>query len=582
MEKLGQRKNILVKNYEKNITEIYNKGGNVKIVITGGSGFVGRAIVERFASKFETIVVDKAFNPGFSNNVKYCKMDLADSRVSEILATFLDKNTILIHLAALIGGVNYFVEHPYTILAENSLIDSNVFSSLLLSDVKKVIVCSSSMVYESAPANITFKEDLINEIPPPITAYGLSKLKTEVFARSINEQYGIPYLIIRPFNAIGVGDLPGIYGHVLPTFCLRSLNKENPFKIIGNGKQVRSFLHIDDLADAFFDLAVSNIENQVFNVGTSDSLKIVDLAKLIWKQINNENYFGEFEFLPAIKYDVQFRCPNIDKITSFGWRPKHSIEDTITEVSLWLKSDFEHFNINDNRHRIDVISKAEFIEWYYDRNFSLSEISDYTGISISTLYRLLNKYNIEVKNKSFKHYHLCKELFECLYEKHSSKEISNILKIDIRVVHSKLVEYGLDTWDKLKFDSCSYQMKKVWSDFEYKAERLKKIFNACKNKSPNNLETTFYNMFCDKVKFVGNGSRWIQLVSGAKNPDFEVIGKEYKVIELFGDYWHKNDTPKKLIDKYADKKIECLVIWEYQIYEDIDNLYKTVNDFIDN
>ena len=119
-------------------------------------------------------------------------------------------------------------------------------------------------------------------------------------------------------------------------------------------------------------------------------------------------------------------------------------------------------------------------------------------------------------------------------------------------------------------------MKEKWDDDEY----VEKILSAM-GQSPNNLETFVDNITPDNLRFVGDGScwRWLPSLGKHKNPDFKITG-ENKVIEVYGDYWHKDDNPQKIIDAFAEIGIECIIIWEHEIYDDLENTLGRIARFI--
>jgi UDP-glucose 4-epimerase len=335
-----------------------------KFVIIGGAGFIGRAISEALSILTKVIVVDKAENPWLHTSIsttifkqiEYHQITLLNSNSVRQLIDLIDSDTVVIHLAALIGGVKHFNTFPFDVIEENSRIDTIVFAACALKKPKQIVVFSSSMVYSSAISETPFKETLVNEIPPPVTAYGFSKLQTEKFAEALFEQHGVPYLILRPFNAIGLNDLPGIYSHVVPTFVLRAINKENPFIILGNGQQLRTFVDVDDIASALLFLLQRNISNEAFNIGNSDLMTILDLAKLIWESVNGYKLKEEdIIFKEAPLRDVYYRCPDVSKIMNLGWKPINSLNISIFLIADWIKENLDEFNSRVNEAKRAIV-----------------------------------------------------------------------------------------------------------------------------------------------------------------------------------------------------------------------------------
>ncbi|MEM3504169.1 MAG: NAD-dependent epimerase/dehydratase family protein [Nitrososphaeria archaeon] len=186
----------------------------------------------------------------------------------------------------------------------------------------------------------------------PFTNYGMQKLFGEYLVRGANKEFGLKYLIVRPFNAVGSGELPVVskdgdiefgMAHVIPDLVYKALIKQAPFEIIGDGEQVRTFTHGKDIGRAVRLIIEKNILNEDFNICGKDSLKILDLAIKIWERVNPGIDFPGFKFLPAPFGDVRFRIGVSSKAKEIlGWEPEYSIDDIIDEVYLFIKQNFNN------------------------------------------------------------------------------------------------------------------------------------------------------------------------------------------------------------------------------------------------
>jgi len=118
--------------------------------------------------------------------------------------------------------------------------------------------------------------------------------------------------------------------------------------------------------------------------------------------------------------------------------------------------------------------------------------------------------------------------------------------------------------------------KQQWQDEEYREKMREAI-----GRVPNKLETYVNTLTPLNVRYVGDGSWWryLPLLGQSKNPDFKVKGRN-KVIEVFGDYWHRNDDPEKLTEAYKQVGVKCLVLWESEIHDDIDGSLNKISDFL--
>jgi nucleoside-diphosphate-sugar epimerase len=315
------------------------------VLVTGGLGFIGFNLVKRLMSLgCEVVIVDDLSKGNIKylddikghESVTFIRRDLTKEDIKDIV---INRDVDLVfHLAARIGGIKYFHRYPATILRDNSLITINVFESVLNSNVEKVIYFSSSMVYERSNS-FPLSEDLLIKIPPPITSYGFSKLAGEYIAKAYNEEYGIRYVIVRPFNVYGLGELPGEepgLAHVIPDLVKKVADGQYPLEIFGSGEQTRSFTYVSDLIDGVLLLAEKAV-NDDYNVGNDEETKIIDLARLIWEIYGRKEPFA-VKHLPPLKYDVQKRVPSISKIKNLGWTPKVKLREGLRYYINWYKT----------------------------------------------------------------------------------------------------------------------------------------------------------------------------------------------------------------------------------------------------
>lgn len=310
------------------------------ILVTGGCGFIGSEVVKQLLEKgYKVRVVDDLSKPESSvkQDYEFVKLDLTDARETKEVFKGVDK---CINLAAKIGGIGYFHRVPAEILSENNKIYSSTFEAAVENKIDRMVYLSSSMVFESTD-KFPSKESDITEVPPPISAYGFSKLSGEWYCRAFNEQYGLNYTIIRPFNAYGINEFPGEeigYAHVIPDLVKKMLEGQNPVELLGDGQQTRCFTHVSDIANGIITAMESEKGiNQDFNISNDEETKIVDLAKKIFEIIQPEKEF-QAKFVPGFKYDIKRRVPDVSKARELlGWEAKVKMKEGLTEVVEWLK-----------------------------------------------------------------------------------------------------------------------------------------------------------------------------------------------------------------------------------------------------
>jgi nucleoside-diphosphate-sugar epimerase len=281
--------------------------------------------------------------------------------ITDVLSNeFLDivekeKPDMLIAGAAMIGGISYFHKFAYDLLATNERILAQTFDAAIKGYkdgyLKRIIVLSSSMVFEEATTYPT-PENEIKSCPPPSSTYGFQKLAAEYFAKGALEQYGLPYSIVRPFNCVGIGEEESIseheitsgniklmLSHVLPDLVNKVLKGQDPLHILGEGNQIRCYTNGRDLARGIRIVMESEKAiNEDFNISTPQSTSVLELAKTVWEMINPDKEFKYISDDP-FEYDVQKRIPNVSKAKEIlGFEAEISLEESVKEVINYIKN----------------------------------------------------------------------------------------------------------------------------------------------------------------------------------------------------------------------------------------------------
>lgn len=311
-----------------------------KILVTGGAGFIGSEIVRQLLDRgHEVRVADNLSKKDaqVDSRAEFIKVDLTEREETKKAFRGVE---ICINAAAKIGGIGYFHKYPATILSENNKIYSSTFEAAVDAKLQRMVYISSSMVFESAKT-FPSKEEDIESIPPPVSAYGFSKLTGEWYCRSFHDQYRLPFSICRPFNAYGINEFPERevgYAHVIPDLVRKILSKQYPLEMLGDGTQTRCFTHVSDVADGIITVALHpKGENEDFNIGSDKEIKMIDLAKVIWQEMKVEKPF-KVEFVKGFKFDIKRRVPNVKKAKKLlNWEPKVKFEDGLGDVIEWLK-----------------------------------------------------------------------------------------------------------------------------------------------------------------------------------------------------------------------------------------------------
>jgi nucleoside-diphosphate-sugar epimerase len=311
------------------------------ILVTGGAGFIGSAVVRRLLADGRDVrVIDnlsKGLSPDIPQGVDYLQGDVADP---DLCRRAFAGAEACFHLAAKIGGIGYFHRYPADILDDNNQMLSRVFRTAADTGTK-VIYVSSSMVFERTGRWPT-DEAALDEFPPPFSAYGFSKLVGEWYCRAFHDQFGTPFAIARPFNAYGPGELaesePGL-AHVIPDLIKKILAGREPIELFGDGSQTRSFTFVQDVADAIVTIgAHPDGEGEDFNVGTGVETSVRELLGMLWSACGRE---GEppTTSLPTLPVDVARRVPDVTKIRDrLGWTAKVPLPEGLRHTVSWYRA----------------------------------------------------------------------------------------------------------------------------------------------------------------------------------------------------------------------------------------------------
>lgn len=315
----------------------------MKILITGGTGFIGSHLSELLISEGNQVIVldnqstgsAKNLNP--NNSLEVIEGSILDSKLVDSL---MSKVTVCFHLAAALGVKN-IVEHPLESL-ETNIKGSEIVLNLATKYQVRTLLASSSEVYGKNP-NQPLSEDSDRVLGSPKVArwsYSEAKAIDEFYAFQLNKQKELPVTIARLFNTVGPRQ-SGSYGMVLPRFVSAALS-DKPLTVYGDGTQSRTFSAVSDVIMALAGLLkTKSTIGEVFNVGGNQQITILDLAK---KVIGITNSNSQIVFKPYSEvYGSDFeepnsRIPDISKIKgAINWSPQKELDEIITELSNHMK-----------------------------------------------------------------------------------------------------------------------------------------------------------------------------------------------------------------------------------------------------
>jgi UDP-glucose 4-epimerase len=318
----------------------------MRILVTGGAGFIGSHLCERLVSAGHTVTALDNFSTGRISNVSALQsspnFSLVEGDILDLvrLKTLVAETDYIFHLAAAVGVFN-IVNNPLNSLLTNIRGTENVLEAAS-TKMKPVFLTSSSEVYGKNFSN-SLKESDDRILGSPLTlrwSYSEAKAIDESLAYAYFIEKNLEVRIIRFFNTVGPRQL-GAYGMVVPRFISAALAND-PITIYGTGNQTRCFAHVYDVVDGILALAfTSEAIGKLFNIGNNHEISINDLAQKIITETSSRS---EIVYVPYIEAygegfeDMERRVPNIDLINQLvGWTPTRDLSTIINDIALEMK-----------------------------------------------------------------------------------------------------------------------------------------------------------------------------------------------------------------------------------------------------
>ena len=310
-----------------------------KLLILGGTGFIGGSATEYFAKSGKYEITATVFNTQPKKaieSVQYQQVDLRDERQVKDIMIGQD---IVIHAAATTTGSKDVIERPYLHVTDNAVMNSWIFREAMLNNVEHIIFLSCTVMYQSK--NYPQKEsDWSNGDEIYEKYFGVGKMK--VFSEDMCDFYSrisnTKYTAIRHSNVYGPNDKFDLDKcHVVPAFINKIINSTNKLDVWGDGSAKRDIIFIDDLID-MIEKVINNQKTgyELYNCGSGKAYSIKELADTIM-MVNNKEL--------KLEYDIT--KPNIPTVVildyqkakdELGWEPKTSIEDGLKITSDWYKN----------------------------------------------------------------------------------------------------------------------------------------------------------------------------------------------------------------------------------------------------
>jgi UDP-glucose 4-epimerase len=318
----------------------------MRVLITGGAGFVGSHLSEAFLERGDEVFILDDLSTGSIDNIVHLKAHprfhyTIESVTNEpVLAELIDRCDVVVHLAAAVG-VKLIVEQPVHTI-ETNVHGTEVVLKHANKKKKLVLIASTSEVYGKS-ADVPFQEDadlVLGATAKHRWAYACSKLIDEFLALAYWKERKLPVIIVRLFNTVGPRQT-GRYGMVIPNFVRQALAGQ-PITVFGDGTQSRSFTYVGDVVSAMVALiGEPRAVGQVFNIGNGREISINDLAERI------KTLTGSASEIVRIPYDQAYeagfedmprRVPDIGRARALvGYTPTVELDEILSRVIEYFR-----------------------------------------------------------------------------------------------------------------------------------------------------------------------------------------------------------------------------------------------------
>lgn len=302
----------------------------MKILVTGGAGFIGSHIVEHFNGSAEIRVLDN-LRSGFMKNIESFDVDFIEGSITDIAAVKKAVKGVdyIFHLGAMIS-VPESMEKPTECVEINTQGTLNVLRQAADAGVKKLVFSSSAAIYGDNPT----VPKIETMYPEPKSPYAVTKLDGEYYCKMFNDEGWMSTGCLRYFNVFGPRQDPkSQYAAAVPIFVHKAVNNED-ITIFGDGQQTRDFIYVKDIVAANVYISQTDSANSFYNAAYGKSISIEDLAKLIIEQTGSKS---KIKYAPPRAGDVKHSCACVDKLMATGFKTQHDFNSGLADTIDFFK-----------------------------------------------------------------------------------------------------------------------------------------------------------------------------------------------------------------------------------------------------
>lgn len=304
-----------------------------KILVIGGSGYVGAHLVTQLAAagRFVT-VLGRSIKPRYKlpDNVNYVVGDFSNL---ELIIKLLDEHQEVIHLAyASVPNTSF--DNPLSDLLQNLPPTLQLFSEAALRGVKIILVSSGGTVYGDA-ATLPVNESYATK---PISPYGVTKLTLENYAYLYAVTHNLQFVCVRPANAYGVGQR-AFTGQGFIATAMTSIMRREQIKVFGDRGNIRDYIYVSDLASGIIGALEKGLQSETYNIGSGVGHSNMDIIESLTPFMNEMGYEVKVENLPERLFDVKAIVLDSAKLhIQTGWKPQITLEDGLRYTFEWLET----------------------------------------------------------------------------------------------------------------------------------------------------------------------------------------------------------------------------------------------------